>query len=147
MVWGKAPVDPQTNPPRAKNFFLVCKNVPTLNTKNMTKTTTYLLHCFIAGLQYYDVLEIWKELKIGELLELIPEPENRYDKHAVMVTYKGKQLGYLPRSENRHIAKILNAGLNPYEARIQSLYQDNPMYERVEICLKVKQQKKGKEKE
>ena len=109
-----------------------------------TQTTTYLLHCFIAGLQYYDVLEIWKELKIGELLELIPEPENRYDKHAVMVTCKGKQLGYLPRSENRHIAKILNAGLNPYEARIQSLYQDNPIYERIEICLKVKQQKKKK---
>ena len=104
-------------------------------------TTTYLLHCFIAGLQYYDVLEIWKSLKIGDRLDLIPEPDNRHDHNAVMVTYKGKQLGYLPRSENRHIAKILNAGLNPYEARIQSLYQDNPMYERIEICLKVKKQK------
>ena len=105
-------------------------------------TTTYLLHCFIAGLQYYDVLEIWKSLKIGDRLDLIPEPDNRHDHNAVMVTYKGKQLGYLPRSENRHIAKILNAGLNPYEARIQSLYQHNPIYERIEICLKVKKQKK-----
>jgi len=92
----------------------------------MKTNTTYLLHCFIAGLQYYDVLQIWKELQIGELLELIPEPDNRYDKHAVMVAYKGKQLGYLPRSQNRHIAKILNAGLNPHEARIQSLYQESP---------------------
>jgi hypothetical protein len=58
------------------------------------------------------------------------------------VVCKGKQLGYIPRSENRHIAKILNAGLNPYEARIQSLYQDNPMFERIEICLKVKKNKK-----
>ena len=49
-----------------------------------TQTTTYLLRFFIAGLQYYDVLEIWKELKIGEVLELIPEPENRFDKHAVL---------------------------------------------------------------
>ena len=38
-------------------------------------TSTYLLHCFIAGLQYYDVLEIWKCLKIGDQVELIPEPE------------------------------------------------------------------------
>ncbi|MBL6666848.1 MAG: HIRAN domain-containing protein [Flavobacteriaceae bacterium] len=105
-------------------------------------TSTYLLHCFIAGLQYYDVLEIWKCLKIGDQVELIPEPENGYDKNAVMVIYKGTQLGYLPRSENRHIAKILNAGLNPYEARIQSLYQDKPMFERIEICLKIKNQKK-----
>ena len=105
---------------------------------------TYLLHCFIAGLQYYDILEIWKELQIGDVVELIPEPDNRYDRNAVMVRCKGKQLGYLPRSENRHIAKILNAGLNPYEARIQSLYQDNPIYERVEICLKVRKQEDKK---
>ena len=32
----------------------------------MERTSTYLLHCFIAGLQYYDVLEIWKSLKIGD---------------------------------------------------------------------------------
>jgi hypothetical protein len=74
---GKRSVDPRTNPPRVKKFFLICKNVPTLISKNMIKTSAYLLHCFIAGLQYYDVLEIWKELKIGEGLKLIPEPENR----------------------------------------------------------------------
>jgi hypothetical protein len=106
------------------------------------KTTSYLLHCFIAGLQYYDVLEVWKFLKISDHLDLIPEPNNRFDHNAVMVVCKGKQLGYIPPSENRHIAKILNAGLNPYEARIQSLYQDNPMFERIEICLKVKKNKK-----
>lgn len=101
-------------------------------------TTTYLLHCYIAGLQYYDVLEIWKDLQIGDFVNLIPEPDNQYDEHAVKVFYKDKQLGYLPRSQNKHVAKILNAGHDAYDARIQSLYQDNPMYERVEICLKVK---------
>lgn len=106
---------------------------------------TYVLHCYVAGLQYYDVLEIWKTLKIGDVVELLPEPHNRYDENAVMVACKGKQLGYLPRSENHHIAKILNAGLNPYEARIQSLYQDRPMYERIEICLNIKPEQKGKE--
>ena len=48
---GKRSVDPRTNPPRVKNFFLICKNVPTLISKNMIKTSAYLLHCFIAGLQ------------------------------------------------------------------------------------------------
>ena len=108
----------------------------------LTRQNTYLLHCFIAGLQYYDILEIWKSLKIGDRVELIPEPENPYDHNAVMVLCRGKQLGYLPRSENRHIARILNAGLNPYEARLQSLYQNKPMFERVEICLTVKKNKK-----
>lgn len=103
-------------------------------------TTSYLLHCFIAGLQYYDILEIWKSLSIGDLVELIPERDNKYDSNAVKVCFKGKQLGYLPRSQNKHVAKILNAGHDAYEARIQSLYQHQPMYERVEINLKVKPQ-------
>jgi hypothetical protein len=71
------------------------------------KTTSYLLHCFIAGLQYYDVLEVWKFLKISDHLDLIPEPNNRFDHNAVMVVCKGKQLGYIPRSENRHIPRSL----------------------------------------
>ncbi len=51
----------------------------------MERTSTYLLHCFIAGLQYYDVLEIWKSLKIGDPVELIPEPNNRHD-HNVLIS-------------------------------------------------------------
>ena len=55
--------------------------------------STYFLHCYIAGLQYYEVLEVWKKLEIGQTLELLPEPDNRYDEHAVIVAYKGKKLG------------------------------------------------------
>ena len=104
----------------------------------MQHSSTYYLHCYIAGLQYYEVLEVWKELEIGNTLDLTPEPDNRYDKHAIIVSYKGKKLGYLPRSQNRDVSKILQAGYDAYEARIQSLYSQNPMYERIEICLHVK---------
>ena len=100
---------------------------------------TYFLHCYIAGLQYYEVLEVWKDLEIGQRLELIPEPDNRYDKHAVIVAFGDKKLGYLPRSENRAVSKILLDGYDAYEARIQSLYNQNPMFERIEICLRVKE--------
>ena len=44
----------------------------------MEQTSTYFLHCYIAGLQYYEVLEFWKNLEIGQTLELISEPNNRY---------------------------------------------------------------------
>lgn len=104
----------------------------------MEQTSTYFLHCYIAGLQYYEVLEVWKNLEIGQTLELIPEPNNRYDEHAVIVAFDGKKLGYLPRSQNKVVSKILQAGHNIYEARVQSLYSQNPMYERIEICLRVK---------
>ena len=93
----------------------------------MSSRSTYFLHCFIAGLQYYEVLEVWKQLKIGQELDLYPEPDNRYDEHAVIVSFDGKKLGYLPRSQNRVVSKILQAGHDVYEARIQSLYMENPM--------------------
>ena len=87
----------------------------------MQQESTYFLHCYIAGLQYYEVLEVWKDLKIGDALDLIPEPDNRYDKHAVVVAFGDHKLGYLPRSQNRTVSKILRAGHDAYHARIQSL--------------------------
>ena len=103
--------------------------------------STYFLHCYIAGLQYYEVLEVWKKLEIGQLVDLVPEPDNRYDENAVIVSYKGKKLGYLPRSQNKAVSTLLRAGHDVYSARIQSLYSQNPMYERIEICLRVKEKK------
>lgn len=72
--------------------------------------STYFLHCYIAGLQFYEVLEVWKKLEIGQSLELIAEPNNRYDENAVIVSFKGKKLGYLPRSQNQAVSAILRAG-------------------------------------
>ncbi len=100
------------------------------------------LHCYIAGLQYYEVLEVWKKLEIGQRLELIPEPDNRYDEYAVIVAFGDKKLGYLPRSQNKTVSLLLQAGHDAYEARIQSLFTQNPMYERIEICLKVKEKER-----
>ena len=103
--------------------------------------STYFLHYYIAGLQYYEVLEVWKKLEIGQSLELIAEPDNRYDKNAVIVSFKGKKLGYLSRSQNQAVSAILRTGHDVYTAQIQSLYSQNPMYERIEICLRVKGKK------
>ena len=104
--------------------------------------STYFLHCYIAGLQYYEVLEVWKKLEIGQEVDLLPEPDNRYDQHAVIVSFQGKKLGYLPCSQNKAVSILLQAGHDVYTAQIQSLYSQNPMYERIEICLRVKE--KGK---
>ena len=84
----------------------------------MEQTSTYFPHCYISGLQYYRVLEVWKSLEIGQPLELMPEPNNRYDEHAVIVAFEGKKLGYLPRSQNKAVSQLLQAGYDAYEARI-----------------------------
>jgi len=46
-------------------------------------------------------------------ISLVPEPENKYDDHAVRVIYAGKHVGYLARENNREIHEALLAGATP----------------------------------
>ncbi|MBS1161306.1 MAG: hypothetical protein H6R15_3725 [Proteobacteria bacterium] len=64
----------------------------------------------LAGSQYYALAEWWPELKVGDRLELIREPDNRHDRHAIRVEWRGHQLGYVPRAENRQLAAALDRG-------------------------------------
>ncbi|HEX6735274.1 MAG TPA: HIRAN domain-containing protein [Azonexus sp.] len=64
----------------------------------------------LAGSQYYAVGEQWESLQVGDRLELIREPDNRHDRHAIRVEWHGRQLGYVPRAGNRALAAALDAG-------------------------------------
>jgi hypothetical protein len=73
----------------------------------------YLLNKFsVAGFYYYKGSEIVKKMEPGEILNMKPEPENVHDKYAVELHYKGTMIGYIPRSDNRHISRLLQQGLN-----------------------------------
>ena len=43
----------------------------------MENHSTYFLHCYVAGLLYYEVLEVWKKLEIGQEAPLLPKSFNR----------------------------------------------------------------------
>jgi ssDNA-binding replication factor A large subunit len=68
------------------------------------------------GMVYYSSIKgirfqehgktIYKQDAMTEL-ELIPEPENPYDNKAVGVWLDGKQMGYIPRTQNKAIFKAL----------------------------------------
>lgn len=104
----------------------------------MESQTPYFKHCFIAGLQHHDVLTVWSELKVGQVLRLVPEPANRFDHHAIIIKHGDVTLGYILRNENREMSKILNAGHeNIFELRIQSIYPERGMTERIEVCVRI----------
>ena len=98
-TWGK-PLKMLTgnHAPQLKKFAY-CKNFRTSKyiLMSLPQKNTYRLHCFQPGLQYAEILEHWKLVKIGDAVDLIPEPENKEDQNAVKVVYQGKPLGYLPR--------------------------------------------------
>jgi hypothetical protein len=74
----------------------------------------------LAGSQYYALREVWLDLKLGDRLTLKREPDNRHDRQAIRVDWNGRQLGYVPRAENRAVAAALDGG-EKLEARISKL--------------------------
>ena len=47
----------------------------------------HLMNCRIAGFSYWDGAEAFEKLKIGTPLDLVREPDNRFDPYAVAIYY------------------------------------------------------------
>ncbi|MBK7324825.1 HIRAN [Candidatus Propionivibrio aalborgensis] len=86
----------------------------------------------LAGSQYYSAAKMWNKIKPGDRLTLTREPDNRHDRNAVRVDWNGHQLGYVPRAENRAVARALDAG-EKLEAHVSVLRDDPDPWKRVEF--------------
>lgn len=71
----------------------------------------HLGHFNIAGFTYYDGALVFNKLKVGTKLELKLEEDNKFDARAVALYYKEYKLGFVPKSENRILYKLLKIGL------------------------------------
>jgi hypothetical protein len=70
-----------------------------------------LLRATLRGHRYHDGPHVLDRLRVGDALQLVREPENDFDEHAVAVHWKGAHLGYLPREHNRVVANLLDQGV------------------------------------
>jgi len=80
---------------------------------------------YIAGIEYYEALFVINKLKPGQKLKLKPEPSNIHDENAVEIYYKNYKLGYIPKTSNYSIARILNAGWNIFDCYVQKIDKKN----------------------
>jgi hypothetical protein len=74
----------------------------------------------LAGFQYYEGKDLWLEMKSGDKLTLVREPDNPHDANAIRLEWKGRKLGYVPRRDNSDLARQLDLGMTA-EARITAL--------------------------
>jgi hypothetical protein len=74
----------------------------------------------LAGFRYNAAAEVWDELRVGDTLELVREPENPHDSNAVSLSWRGHKLGYVPRRDNEVLAWSLDRG-DVLRARISRL--------------------------
>lgn len=64
----------------------------------------------LAGFRYAEASQVWSELRLGDALELVREPDNPHDRNAVRVDWRGRKLGYVPRAENEALAWAMDRG-------------------------------------
>lgn len=90
----------------------------------------------LAGFQYHEGKQFWDEMKVGDELTLVREPENPYDAKAIRVDWRGHKLGYVPRRENNDIARLMDRGTR-LEARISRLAESRDPWQRVRFEILV----------
>ena len=102
----------------------------------------FFMDCHLAGRKYHDVDEVWDDLKVGTVLKLERDKENRFDPYAVMVVFKKKDdeylLGYIPRGENKTISNFIEMGWgNIFECRISKIDSEVHPERQIELVVKI----------
>lgn len=72
----------------------------------------YLISASIAGAYYVEnIYELLEKIKPGSKLRFVREPNNKYDKLAILVKDENSnKLGYVPRVNNPILARLMDAG-------------------------------------
>ena len=111
--------------------------IPKIEIKRGKRWRIFLQKSLVAGLPFYALYLVEDELRVGDHLRLVREPDNRYDAKAVEIYWRDYKLGYLPRDENASVSRILDRG-GEVSARITGI--QNWYFERdieLEVWLEV----------
>lgn len=114
----------------------------------MKSKKLFYKECNLAGRKYHDADEVWEKLKVGTVLKLERDLNNRYDNNAVAVLFiddtednAGEEylLGYIPAVENEGIAQLLEMGWsNIFECRISKINNTAHYENQIRLTIKVK---------
>ena len=108
----------------------------------------FLLGIPVAGAYYAPNIEaLFEAIQEGDQVKLIREPDNEYDEYAVRLEVDenvlasmgeeyNRKIGYIPRSENKVFARLLDAGKDLYG--IVRLKEDEGNYYKIVVKIYMK---------
>lgn len=121
------------------NDSIVLMGLPAPPFIRRSKERKLYKECQIAGITFHNLKDIWDELYVGARLALVRHKSNRHDKSAIAVAladdYDGNPedfdfnliLGYVPRTENEHLAAMMDLGWEEaFECEISQINGHNP---------------------
>lgn len=104
----------------------------------------YFMDCHLAGRKYHDADEVWDKLKVGTVLRLERDLDNRHDPDAVAVMFDDKDenesycVGYIPRDDNGTVSSLLEMGWTGiFECRISKINADAHPEQQIQLTIKI----------
>jgi hypothetical protein len=86
----------------------------------------------LAGFNYHQAPEVWREMRVGDALGLEREPDNVHDARAISVQWRGHKLGYVPRAQNSALAWAMDRG-ERLDARVSRVQRHRNPRKRIEF--------------
>lgn len=94
------------------------------------------LSSIVAGTSYQNLTQIEEKIIINETkLTLKREPDNEYDKFAILVLFDNHKLGYIPKAKNQTIARLMDAGKEFYAKATQKEWEGKWLRIDIEVFL------------
>lgn len=62
---------------------------------------------FIAGVQHHRIQDVIADLDEGTELDLVPEPDNKFDPNAVRIMSGETMLGYVPKKFSSEVSSLI----------------------------------------
>lgn len=90
----------------------------------------------LAGSQFHALPDVVSQIRVGDALTLKRESDNPFDRNAIQVLWQGHLLGFVPRRENKAVARAMDRG-ERLDARVVALRPDETPWRRLrfEISL------------
>ena len=101
-------------------------------TYDISKQRTKLTTLKVAGLQYGECSD--SIFNNSDVLTLVREPHNPYDKYAVAVYMDNRKVGYIPRTNSRIVASLIDAG-EKIEARVRYFHPHKEPWDRLWVSI------------
>ncbi len=89
---------------------------------------------FVAGFQYYKGMDLIHSIGAGQSLDLVREPENRYDNQAIAIYWEGQKLGFMPQCNNLIPSALLDAKI-PCIATVKAAHKNAAPWETLEFSI------------
>lgn len=95
----------------------------------------YLLQSFVRGFRYYEGPRIISEINTSGLLELVREPDNVHDRHAIALHFNRLKIGYLPQESNEVLSVLMDADLVQLQATLTHIEPDAADWEKLHVAV------------